>query len=60
MDNYPEFEYMSEPSGIIFIPFGLTESEEKSFVEIRMKIMQLEHDRKREEFIEKWKQSNPN
>jgi len=54
--NTFEPEYPSAPSGIISIPFGLTDSEEKSFIEIRMEIMQLEHDQKREKFIEKWKQ----
>jgi hypothetical protein len=48
-----EPEYPTEPSGIISIPFGLTDSEEKSFIQMRMEIMQLEHDQKREKFIEK-------
>jgi len=55
--TYPEPEYPTEPSGIISIPFGLTDSEEKSFIEIKMEIMQLEHDRKRDEFIKNWKQN---
>ena len=54
-----EPEYPSAPSGIISIPFGLTGTEEESFIRMQMEIMQLENDRKREEFIKKWKQNRP-
>lgn len=57
MDKPFEPEYPAEPSGIISIPFGLTDSEEKSFIEMQMKIMQLEHEKKRDDFIKKWKQN---
>lgn len=52
-----EPEYPSQPSGIISIPFGLTDSEEDSFIQMQMEIMQIEHDRKRDKFIKKWKQN---
>jgi hypothetical protein len=51
-----EPEYTSEPSGIISVPFGLTDSEEKSFIEIKMKAMHDEFEIKRKEIIEKFKQ----
>jgi hypothetical protein len=51
-----EPEYTSEPSGIISVPFGLTDSEEKSFIEMKMKAMHDEFEIKRNEIIEKFKQ----
>jgi hypothetical protein len=56
--NFRSFEpeYTSEPSGIISVPFGLTDSEEKSFIEMKMKAMHDEFEIKRKEIIEKFKQ----
>jgi len=49
--------YTAEPSGIISVPFGLTDSEEKSFVEMKMKVMQDEFEIKRNGIVEKFKKA---
>jgi hypothetical protein len=55
----PDFvpEYPFKPNGIISIPYGLTDSEEKSYIEMQKQIMQDAFEIKRDKFMEKFKQT---
>jgi hypothetical protein len=54
----PDFipEYPLKPNGIISIPYGLTDSEEKSYIEMQKQIMQDAFEIKRDKFMEQFKQ----
>jgi hypothetical protein len=49
-------EYPLKPNGIISIPYGLTDSEEKSYIEMQKQIMQDAFEIKRDKFMEQFKQ----
>jgi hypothetical protein len=55
--NSCELEYSAGPNGIISIPYGLTDSEEKSYIEMQKQIMQDAFEILWDKFMEKFKQT---